>query len=89
MPYDDLVQLAADGTGKKVDMDKVSTAAGDTVYRQRAVMVGETFDLLQQLLLVNVQQLACLRAMLSILQADHPSALGELDFTQDLTPNDF
>jgi rRNA processing protein Krr1/Pno1 len=47
MPLDAFTQLAPDSTGKKVDMDQVATAAGDTLYREKAILVGETGDALQ------------------------------------------
>ena len=88
MPYDGYTQVAPDSTGKKIDMDVVSTAAGTTLYREKAILVGETADILQSMFMVQLQQLACLRALLSISQSNNPNTLGEADFTQDLTPND-
>ena len=85
MAQDAFLQVALDGAGKRVDMDQVSTAANATVYRQRAVLVGETGDVLQQLLDVNLHQLACLRAILAIKRTDHVGAPGEDDFLRDLS----
>jgi hypothetical protein len=90
MPYDSFIKVAPDNAeGNAVDMDLVATAAGVNVRRQRAVLVGETGDQFQALLLIQMQQLQVLRAMLTILRADHPGSLGEEDFAQDLTPNDY
>lgn len=38
---DAYVQVATDGAGKQVDMSTVRTLAGDTIYRQRAELVGD------------------------------------------------
>lgn len=89
MPYDALVQLAVDGAGKSVDMEQVSTAAGATLYRQRAVLVGESGDILQQIFNIQVQQLAILRAILAIHRSNNTGSLGEEDYSQDMTPNDY
>jgi hypothetical protein len=90
VPIDSFIKVAPDNAeGNAVDMDLVSTAAGANVRRQRAVLVGETGDALQAIMLIQMQQLQVLRAMLAILRADHPGSLGEEDFSQDLTPNDY
>jgi hypothetical protein len=77
---DSYVQVAPDSTGKLVDMEVVGTAAG-LVYRQRAVMVGDPADALQQLLTLNQQQLAVLRAILATLSGTSNSPVAEEDFT--------
>ena len=96
MPLDSFIKVAPDNAeGNAVDMDLVSTAAGINVRRQRAVLVGETGDLLQSIFLVQTQQLAVLRAILSTLQMSDtgfgpnpPNVANESDFSQALTPND-
>ena len=50
MPLDSYTQVAPDSTGKKIDMDQVATAAGATLYREKAILVGETGDTLQLML---------------------------------------
>lgn len=49
MTTDSYVQVAADGVGKKVDMTLVQTNAGDTIYRQRAELIGDSVGLLQSI----------------------------------------
>ena len=69
---DAYLQVAPDSTGKKVDMDQVSTAAGDTIYRQKAEMAGETFRLLES---INKQleiQTRILRVIFNVLASSNP-----------------
>jgi len=94
MPYDAQVQLAPDGQGKKVDMDQVATQAGDTVYRQRATLVGETGNILQDLLREARTQTRILRAILATLQMANtgfgttvPNVSCETDFDAEQGPN--
>lgn len=61
---DSYVQVAADGVGKKVDMTQTATPAGDTIYRQRAELVGDNAVAIQELLDINKSQLAVLRGIL-------------------------
>lgn len=61
---DTYVQVATDGSGKKVDMGLVATSAGDTIYRQRAEIVGDVNAAIQELLDINKTQLAVLRGIL-------------------------
>jgi hypothetical protein len=72
MPFDGYTQVAPDSTGKKIDMDVVTTAAGATLYREKAILVGETGDVLQQILECNLQQLVLLRTLVEMVMADHP-----------------
>ena len=65
---DTFVQVAQDGTGKKVDMELVQTSSGTPIYSQRARLVGDSQDFLQQLYLANLQHTAILRAILATLQ---------------------
>jgi hypothetical protein len=62
---DSFVSVAPDGYGKSVDMDQTATAAGPTIYRQRAVLVGLTNEQIDELLTLSRQQLAVLRAILA------------------------
>jgi hypothetical protein len=87
MPNDSFIQVAPDNTeGKRVDMDLVASAAGATLYRQRAVLVGETGNDLQRLLAINTQQLAVLRAMLAILSESSTANITESDFDESYSP---
>lgn len=80
MSIDAYVQVATDGSGKQIDMDQVSTAAGATLYRQRAVMVGIPAQVLDEMLELQRRQLACMRALLSTL--GNAAAATEEDFMQ-------
>lgn len=71
MAIDDVLIVAKDADGKSIDMDRVATAAGPTVYRQRAVLVGATGEQLDELIELNRSQLAVLRAILMSLNATH------------------
>jgi hypothetical protein len=64
MPIDSYVQVAPDGSGKKIDMALTASAAGDTIYRQRAEIVGVNAEVLGELLELSRKQLACLRGIL-------------------------
>jgi len=44
MPIETYVQVAPDSTGKKVEMEQGTQADGSTVYRQKAVLVGDPAD---------------------------------------------
>ena len=74
------LQVAPDGAGKMVDMDLTSTAAGTAIYRQRAVLVGDTGNVLCELLANSRAQLAVLRAILETLQATSNVQISEDDF---------
>jgi len=97
MPFDAQITVAPDNldpASKLVDMDKVATQAGATVYRQRADLVGESGALLQQLLSVNLRQLYVLRAVLATLQQANkgfgitpPNVASEADFEGELGPS--
>ena len=84
MPIDSYVQLSPDGSGKQVDMDQVSTAAGASLYRQRAVLVGETGDVLQQLLEETRKQTNILIAIYRVLATANPEHDGVDVFNHDL-----
>lgn len=95
MLSDAKIIVAPDSTGKSVDMELVQTGAGTSIYQQRARLVGDSQDFLQQLYLLNLQQLAVMRAMLATLQSiqstlrtpqsDFPSPTEDdfINFTQD------
>ncbi len=74
------LQVAPDGAGKMVDMDLTATAAGSAIYRQRAVLVGDTGNALCELLANSRAQLAVLRAILETLQATSNVQISEEDF---------
>lgn len=61
---DGYVQVAPDSTGKQIDMGQVATSAGDTLYRQRAEIVGDVGAAILELLDTNKTQLAVLRGIL-------------------------
>lgn len=64
MPTDAYVQVAPDSTGKQVDMSQVSTAAGATIYRQRAEITGDVADAILAMNATMKLQLAVLRGIL-------------------------
>jgi len=74
------LQVAPDGAGKMVDMDLTSTAAGSAIYRQRAVLVGDTGNALCQLVANSNAMLAVMRAILETLQATSNVQVSEDDF---------
>jgi len=76
MPIDSYVQVATDGAGKKVDMDQVATAGGDTIYRQRATLVGETGDILQSILDEQITQTRLLHAIFKVLISSNAEYSG-------------
>jgi len=76
MPIDSYVQIAPDSTGKKVDMDQVVSAAGDTIYRQRATLVGETGDILQALLEQQLIQTNILAGIFKVLASSNAEYAG-------------
>lgn len=80
MPGDAYLQVAPDSTGKLVDMELVSTAAGQVLYRQRAILVGESGNALDELLALASAQLAVLRAILATMQQTVPGAATEEEF---------
>lgn len=80
MAYDSFVQVAPDSTGKMVDMDLVTTAAGALIYRQRAKIMGEEGDAIVQMLAIQQQTLSVLRAILATLSALSNSPISEEDF---------
>jgi len=68
---DAVVQVAPDSTGKKVDMELVSTAADPTVYRQRALLVGTPEDAISEIRLLLRQLISIELAILETLQAEN------------------
>lgn len=77
MPTNDaFVQVALDGSGKKMETALVrqqsadaTTGAPTEVHRQRAEIVGQAGDALDQLLAMNKMQVQLLQAILSNLNA--------------------
>ena len=80
MANDGQLTVAPDSTGKSVDMEIVSTGAGAAIYRQRALMVGDSADVLFQILSVQQKQLAVLRALLAHFNMGDTRPLDEADF---------
>lgn len=76
---DAYVQVAADGAGKQVDMSSVRTLAGDTIYRQRAELIGDPAAAIMALGDKLDLQTAVLRAILF--------ALSNGDVTEDSFTN--
>lgn len=64
MAIDSYVQVATDGSGKKIDMAQVVTAAGDPVYRQRAEITGDVADAILAMNATMRLQLAVMRGIL-------------------------
>lgn len=81
------VQVAADGAGKKVAMDQQTDSNANTVYLQKALMVGAPADAVDQLLDLNRQQLAVLRAILRVLTDSGNSRVTEEDFSSQTGVN--
>jgi hypothetical protein len=77
---DDYVQVAPDSSGKLVDMELVTTAAGAAVRRQRAAIVGDTADALLEIRLLLRNLIAIESAILATLQAETNSQIGPDDF---------
>ena len=80
---DSFVQVQPDGPGKQLDTEQVGTLAGSTIYTQRARLVGDSQDIIQQLLSINLAQLAALRAINANLKLLGGQA-DEDDYTSDL-----
>ncbi len=76
---DALLGVNPDGPGKSIDMDSVATQAGSLLYRQRANLVGQSGDVLDQLLVLSRSQLAVLRAILRNQQITQSGAAAEED----------
>ena len=87
MAQDAYVQVAVDSTGKKVAMDQGVDAAGNTVYFQKALLVGDPADALALLAEVNLQQLAVLRAILRVLTEASNARVQEEDFSSQRGAN--
>lgn len=80
MANDSFVQVAPDSSGKQVDMESLTTGAGAPLYRQRAVLVGDSADVLFQILSVQQRQLAVLRALLAHFNMNDTLPRDEADF---------
>ena len=81
MTTDAYVQVAADGAGKKISMEQSIDAAGNTVYIQRALLVGDPADALSTLVAINLSQLALLRVIARTLSEMTNSSISEDDFS--------
>ena len=81
MAVDAYIGVAVDGAGKKVAMDQTVDAQGNTVYLQKALLIGDPADALNQIMLMNQQQLAVLRAILAVLSCSTNCPTNEEDFT--------
>ena len=80
MSLDSYIQVAVDSTGKKVAMDQGLDAAGNTIYFQKALLIGDPADAIAQNLQIQIQQLAVLRAILAVLTQTSNSQAAEEDF---------
>lgn len=81
MANDSYVIVAPDSTGKKVQMEVAYDAQLNATYLQKAILVGDPADALQNILATETQILAVLRAILSTLSATSNSPVNEEDFT--------
>lgn len=79
MAQDAFIQVAPDGTGKQIDMTLTTTAAGATIYRQRAEIMDPVADAILQILATQKLILANLRGILQ--------ALSQGDITEDNFPD--
>lgn len=88
-PADTFVQVAADSTGKRVEMSLVSSGKADTAgaaidtYRQRAELTGVSQDAVDQLLAINKLQLSTLQAILAVLNGISNFSVQAEDFPPD------
>lgn len=87
MAQDAYVQVAADGVGKKVGMEQATDAFGNVIYLQKALLVGDPADVLNQILLCDRQILACLRALLRVMADTSNSRTQEEDYSQAIGAN--
>lgn len=78
------VQLATDGSGKKVGMDLTTDVYGNAVYLQKALLVGEPAENLAQILDTERQILTVLRALLRVMTDTSNSRVTEEDFSSTL-----
>lgn len=81
MTQDAYVQVATDGSGKKVGMEQAADVFGNTIYLQRALLVGDPADAIAQILETDRQILTCLRALLRVMTETSNSRVQEEDFT--------
>lgn len=84
MTTDAYVQVALDSTGKKVAMDQGTDAAGNTVYFQKALLIAQPADDLNDIRETNKQILLTLQAIFSLLSATTNVRVEVDDFE---TPN--
>lgn len=87
MSQEAYVQLASDGSGKKVGMEQGVDAAGNVIYFQKALLIGDPADALAQLVEMNQQQLAVLRAILKVLTETSNARVQEEDFSSQRGAN--
>jgi hypothetical protein len=87
MAYDAYIQIAPDSTGKKLATDQQTDASGSTVQVQKALLVGDPADALVQLLEINQQQLAVLRAILRVFVETTNARVLEEDFSSQRGAN--
>lgn len=84
---DSYVQIAPDSTGKKMATDAQTDSLGNAVQVQKAMFVGDGADALSQMLEINRQQLACLRALLRCMTDISNSRITEEDFSSQTGVN--
>lgn len=68
-------------------MDQAVDASGNTVLVQRALLIGDPADALAQLLELNFQQVAILRAILKVLVETTNARIQEEDFSSQRGAN--
>ena len=83
MPLDSYTQVAPDSTGKKIDMDQVATAAGPVLYREKAILVGETGDTLQLMLEEMQMHTNILTDIYKVLISSNPEFSGVEQLDRD------
>lgn len=81
MANEAFVQVATDGSGKKVSMDQGVDPYGNTIYRQNANLIGDAPDLLSQILAMDRQILGCLRAILRVMADTSNARTTEEDYS--------
>jgi hypothetical protein len=86
---DSYVQVAADGSGKKMETGVIQTSVNDasagpqTVHRQRAELLGVNADYLEELARLTRLQTQLLQAILATLTATSNVAITAEDFPLD------
>jgi hypothetical protein len=81
MTTDTYTQVAPDNvSGKKISMEQIVDGLGNTALVERANIVGDSGEAIQQLLAMNRAQLMVLRAIHRVLSETSNSQAQEDDF---------